>query len=81
MHPAYAPLHSRCAVYRHARIWPLLPAIPVQEVVDRGAADRAESADGITDWHDGECADIAWYAEYVFEFALIHRMPGGQTGT
>jgi hypothetical protein len=51
VHPAYAPLHSRCAVYRHARIWPLLPAIPVQEVLDRGAADRAESADGITDWH------------------------------
>ena len=55
--------------------------IPAQDVVDRGAVDRAESADGVTNWHDGECADIAWYAEYAFEFALIHRMPGGQTGT
>jgi hypothetical protein len=51
VHPAYAPLHSRCAVHRHAHIWSLLQAIPVLEVLDRGAADRAESADGITDWH------------------------------
>jgi len=55
--------------------------IPAQDVVDRGAVDRAESADGVTNWHDGECADIARYPEYAFEFPLVHRMPGGQAGT
>lgn len=81
---AACPRNRRCdgsfGRSRHSLIR-LLPVIPLQEMIDRGAVDWAESTEGVTNWHDGECADIARYAKYVFEFALKQQMPGGQAGT